>query len=269
MDDFYPDVLGRLGKTPREFGAMQVHVEAVRRGRSGDALATVWLQAAFEPHDRGSLEVALRDGTVVAARLRLPNVGKGAVVKWSLPLAPVPEQVAELIFCVECPHPAGAERVRPPWKLFDTIEQPKLSEIDPKYAGEPMDGGSMLGIGLALGFGNVGRAFVRAVEATSSGTASGEGLVGAVQTKRHAAMELPRGVVAAIETGGAPAITIAQEEVVWAPGRDLPDAPPPLALKPVASAAPASRRNCSECGYLEERAGADGRFCPACGNRWD
>jgi len=47
--DYYADVLDYTGRTPREFGAIHLHVEPVTRGPLGDAVAVLWLQSAFEP----------------------------------------------------------------------------------------------------------------------------------------------------------------------------------------------------------------------------
>ncbi len=52
MPDF-PDVLDHLSKTPRELGAIHIHVEPVVRAPDGSAVATIWLQAALLPLPAG------------------------------------------------------------------------------------------------------------------------------------------------------------------------------------------------------------------------
>ncbi|WP_224249866.1 hypothetical protein [Hyalangium gracile] len=101
----HEDFLDHTGRTPREFGAIHVHVEPVVRGPSGAAVATVWLQSAFEPLlPSDGLHVVARlaedKGELSLERLPLPALTGGKVVRWSLPLS-LPQNVEELQFRIE------------------------------------------------------------------------------------------------------------------------------------------------------------------------
>jgi len=127
----YVDVLDHTGRTPREFGSLHIHVEPVVRGPSGEAVATVWLQSAFEPRVAGESVLVLSGPEEHnLGRFPLPSVDGGQVVRWSLPLT-IPAGVTELHFLVESRLHPKAQRVRPAWKLFDTFEVPKDGDRTP------------------------------------------------------------------------------------------------------------------------------------------
>ncbi|HYH98317.1 hypothetical protein, partial [Hyalangium sp.] len=192
----HADFLDHTGRTPREFGAVHIHVEPVVRGPSGEALATVWLQSAFEPVlTSDSLHIVARlaedRGELSLKRLPLPALNGGKVVRWSLPLS-LPADVSELQFRVESKLNPKAERVRPAWKLFDTLEIPKESEMRSPSASVEFDLGgsvkdSLLSGGLSLSF--------------AVSTNAGSSLSQDVSSKRHAARELPPGFVATVVEG--------------------------------------------------------------------
>ena len=120
----YPDVLDPTGRTPRELGPVQIHVERVEADAHGSALAVIWLQCAFEPVPAGHLVIGAvpaseesRDERPVG-RWPLPNLSGGAVVRWQLPFTIRDSE--RLWMRVECARFDGAERVREPWVLFET-----------------------------------------------------------------------------------------------------------------------------------------------------
>jgi len=132
---YYEDVLDHLGRSPREFGSLHIHVEPVVRGPTGEAVATVWLQSAFEPRMPGDsvLVISGPEGSAaeqLLGRFPVPSVDKGKVVRWSLPLT-VPAGATEPHFLVESRLSPNAQRVRTAWKLTDTIEIPKESQMGP------------------------------------------------------------------------------------------------------------------------------------------
>ncbi|MHB8878119.1 MAG: hypothetical protein ACYC8T_30850, partial [Myxococcaceae bacterium] len=247
---------------------VHLHVEAVRLGPEGSAAATLWLQAAFEGPVRGKLHVSGTDEsgeTAIDERFDLPPMEGGKVVRWTLPLR-LRAAAAELLFRVDAPVPEKAERVRQPWKLFETIEVPKESTY--KTYNDSPDSGSLLGSAAILGAGlMVGQLHLSLKLAGSLGQAGpGEKPIFA----RHAAHELPPGFVAAVvpAPGVLPAAGV---EVVWAPGRELPAEARPGAL--AAATAPrqatSGLRECPECFRdVDAREAERSRECPRCGAAW-
>jgi hypothetical protein len=258
----YPDVLELLGRTPRELGAVHLHVEPVSLTADGRASATLWLQAAFSGAIRGTLDVTGIDdhgeSAIDASESKhdLPDLVGGRVVRWVLPLT-IHGQPGELLFRVEAPVPRGAERVRPPWKLFDTIEQPRpavtAGSID-------FEGGGLLKAAMHAATGNLVGTMASVLRSVQYSPQI-SGTPGAV----HKARELPVGfvapVVASIEAAAA------DQQVVWAPGQPLPE-PPPVAL-PIAPRAPEARAawwRCRSCGEEAETGRAEALgMCPGCG----
>jgi hypothetical protein len=49
----WPDILDALGRTPREFGALHAHFEALGRSDGRHAVASLLLQGALEPMPEG------------------------------------------------------------------------------------------------------------------------------------------------------------------------------------------------------------------------
>jgi hypothetical protein len=258
---YYEDVLDHLGRTPREFGSIHIHVEPVVHGPTGEAVATVWLQNAFEPRMPGDSVHVISgpEGSAAEQRLGrfpLPPVGRGQVVRWSLPLT-VPSGATELHFLVESRLDPDAQRVRTAWKLLDTIEIPKESEMGPTLRAE-LDvydtlTRSVLGGGLSASF---------SVRST---------LAQDVKSKRHAARKLPPAFIAPVTEGTPASLEGSGVEVLWAPGRPLP-APPPLVARG-SKASPSPRkavRVCFSCGFEGPRDEYErNAFCPRCDAVWD
>lgn len=257
---YYEDVLDHLGRTPREFGAIHIHVEPVVRGPTGEAVATVWLQSAFAPRMPGE-RVHVISGPEGSAteqslgRFPLPSVDKGQVVRWSLPLT-VPAGTTELHFLVESRLSPDAQRVRTAWKLMDTIEIPKESEMGPSLSVD-LDVGDSLTRSVLEG--------ALSVSLSMRSTLSQD-----VRSKRHAARKLPPAFIAQV-TEGTPARQDGPSiEVVWAPGRPLPPAPPLVTRAPEApSSSRSSMRVCYTCGFEGNRDEyAHAAFCPRCDATW-
>ena len=253
---YYEDVLDHLGRSPREFGSLHIHVEPVVRGPTGEAVATVWLQSAFEPRMPGDsvLVISGPEGSAaeqLLGRFPVPSVDKGKVVRWSLPLT-VPAGATELHFLVESRLNPNAQRVRTAWKLTDTIEIPKESQMGPTL-GVDIDVRDSL-VRSVLGGGLEVSASVRSTLAQD------------VSSKRHAARKLPPAFIAEVMEGRPAPHEGPDVEVVWAPGRRLP-APPPLVPRgPVAPPPPRfPGRTCFTCGFEGPRAEYERTaFCPRC-----
>lgn len=260
----HDDFLDHTGRTPREFGAIHIYVEPVVRGPSGDAVANVWLQSAFEPllsTDVLHIVARLADDKELSLKsLPLPALAGGKVVRWSMPLS-LPPDLAELQFRVESKLHPKAERVRPAWKLFDTLEIPKESEMSPPPAS----------IELNLARSVVGSVLLGGpVIAFSVGTSVST----QARTKVHAARALPLGFVAQVVEGSPEPLDGPRVEGVWAPGQPLPaavGAPVPVAPKQEEAKRPprGAMRTCYSCGFegaLSEYERA--LICPRCDTGW-
>ncbi|WP_375771480.1 hypothetical protein NR798_11425 [Archangium gephyra] len=270
--DYYADVLDHIGRTPREFGAIHLHVEPVTRGPTGEAVAVLWLQAAFEPlASRGhSLLVMGRQKQGPAQRMLgqfpLPSLEGGRVVRWRLPFS-LPPEVDELHFQVSAKLHPKAERVRPAWKLFDTFEIPKESDmktvssspdIEFDLAGSLV--GSVLSGGLSLSFG------------VGFGSSQSPSLASATAVKRHAAAQAPDFLTAAVVEGVVQALSEPHLETVWTPGMPLPEA----TVSPVWQQTPAEQapprkatRTCYACGFEGRSADYErSTLCPQCDAPW-
>lgn len=135
MDDRYLDVLDANGRTPRESGAVQFFVEACVQDATGSAMLTLLLQAAFEPFEGGTLVLYAEgaDGTAVLpesqTKFPLPLLPNGRVARWDLPLR-FRTKAKTLTVEVEAPLGKKAERVRQPWKVFETRRAPTIDELD-------------------------------------------------------------------------------------------------------------------------------------------
>jgi hypothetical protein len=256
MAESFPDLLDHLGKTPREFGAVHVHVEPVARGEGGRAVATVWLQAAFAPLAPEAATLMVLEHT-----WELPRLEGGVVMRGQLPLS-VPAEAQKLMFVVTSRLHEKAERVRPAWKLFDTWEMPH----EERGGGDDgLDG--LAGIALAnvvalpLGF---------AVIPTGLLSHSAAGATRS-RAKVHKATELPPGFVAEVVRGTPEELEAPVWTEVWRPGQELPRAAfsvwgGEVALPQVASGS----RRCGSCDFSGKRADFGGdRYCPQCGHEWD
>ncbi|WIG98737.1 hypothetical protein [Myxococcus sp. SDU36] len=271
MDDFYADVLDHVGRTPREFGSVHLHAEPVSRDPLGQATAVVWLQAAFEPlaATPSTVRVMGRQKQGPAQRMLgqfpLPPLAGGRVVRWRLPLE-LPPEFDEVHFQVESHLHPDAGRVRPAWKLFDTLEIPKESDMK-AVSGEVSMGvdlgeslfNSMLSGGLSL----------------STYVAIGpQASPGSMAVKRHAAATLPTAFIAAVVDGPVEPLSDLHCELVWEPGMALPtaSAAPSWGTEPTPARAPRALnpfRTCYTCGFEGPRAAYErATICPQCDAAW-
>ncbi|MFP2904385.1 hypothetical protein ACLESD_04885 [Pyxidicoccus sp. 3LFB2] len=248
MDEsLLPDILDQVGRQPREFGALQLHVDpVVRAAESTRATASIWLQGAFTPMAPNAslrvLDAATRRELLCAA---LPSLERGQVLRWTLPLS-LDSEVRELLFQPVAPVPDGAVRVRPPWRLFDTLELVKETHVAAKT-----DFITGAAVRLALG---------RLPAAALLGAASSP-VQEQLRTKQHAARAMPDGFVAEITSGSQVAgATEAPEAVtVWEPGQSFDAAP--WRESPSALHEGDARRVRCACGMVASR---DAEFCPSC-----
>lgn len=154
MDDRYLDVLDANGRTPRECGAVQVHVESIVQDATGAGMATLYLQSAFEPYAGGTLTLYAEgvDGAAVLpesqTKFPLPDLKDGRVAKWLIPLR-FRAQAKTVTLEVDAPISKKASRVRQPWKVFKPHRVPTIDELDrvskpplppPEERVEPLEG---------------------------------------------------------------------------------------------------------------------------------
>jgi hypothetical protein len=284
----HADFLDHTGRTPREYGAVHIHAEPVVRGPSGNAVATVWLQSAFEPLlTTDSLHIVARlaqsQGELSLKRLPLPSLAGGKVVRWRLPLS-LQVDVAELLFLVESKLHPKAQRVRPAWKLFDTIEVPNESELQNSLA-DPLSsialniaGAAALTVLAGGGGAGAARSIRSAVSMLSDAgkTALSEKThaAGAAPLTVHAARAQPPGFISQVTQGVPEPLHEPRLEVLWEPGQPLPEAfqvplPTPRKEEPAARADQGRMRTCYTCGFEGltsdyERAVS----CPRCDASW-
>jgi|GEM_PF-4719840 len=247
MDEsLHPDILDALGRQPREFGAVQLHVEPVRRLVDGtEARAVIWLQAAFAPLPPSmSLRVVDAVTRREVRRGGLPSLEGGKVLRWVLPLT-LEADMKELLFLLEAPVPEDATRVRPPWRLFDTLEQ---VEVQP--AARPLSS-TLLRAGVFASTG-VGLPALAVALAPSMGLGPGE-----PGTRRHVARAMPEGFIAAVTSGAFTQDFEPGSTLIWEPGQDVDTARWAEATDATENAA---RVRCT-CGAVAPR---DAEFCPRC-----
>jgi hypothetical protein len=268
--DFYEDVLDHTGRTPREFGAIHLHVESAIRGPLGDTVATLWLQSAFEPHGSGYVVHVVgrqKQGSEQRklGRFPLPPLDGGKVVRWSLPFS-LPTEIDELHFRVEAKLHPRAERVRPAWKLFDTVEIPKESDMKATSRAPTVGidiGGSLmdsvlsgsLSVSVDIGL----------------GSRDAPSLASTVRTKVHAAAQLPDVLVVPVVDGHPEELSKPHAELIWKPGMPLPEATlTPNAQDVLAQRPPESpMRICHSCGFEGRRSDyARATICPMCDASW-
>ncbi|GHG61903.1 hypothetical protein [Comamonas sp. JC664] len=273
MDDFYADVLDHVGRPPREFGSLHLHVEPVTRNPLGQAIAVVWLQSAFEPPatNPSSLLVMGRQKQGSAQRMLgqfpLPSLAGGRVVRWRLPLE-LPPEFDEVHVEVDAQLHPEAGRVRPAWKLFDTLEIPK--ESDMKAASGDVSMGIDLGDSLLNSVMSGGMSVTFSV---GFGPRVSPGL-DRMTVKRHAAATLPTAFIAAVVDGPLSPLTELQSELVWEPGMPLPaaSAAPSWEIKPTPVSFASSQkteRTCFACGFEGPRAEYErATMCPRCDAAW-
>src|SRR5579871_3174567 len=125
----FPDVLDHLGKTPREFGSVHVHLEPLIVD-DGWGWTAVWFQAAFAPSDSASFELvsAADPNRVFIAAQQVPELSDGRVWRGYLRFK-VPDEVTQIALRVKSAVLPRAQRCRQAWKLFDTLEIPKESDL--------------------------------------------------------------------------------------------------------------------------------------------
>lgn len=259
--DFLPDILDHLGKTPREFGALHVHFESVTTIDGPRVLAKVLFQAAFDPLPPGAeiaFHVASAEGALGAhlGTWPAPPLADKGVRRMSYPLQVPEDGATHVVAFVRAPAPAArAKRLRPAWKLTDTLEIPKLSEMNPVSdnsggfnLGRSLVGTALLGgAGVMLSFGST-----TTIAANTKSTL-------------HKARELPPGLLQPISTEVSPPIAAPVEETVWLPGQPLPAAPV-VVYAPPPPPKPSAMRWCRSCGF--EAPSGDYRNCPNCDESW-
>lgn len=259
--DFLPDILDHLGKTPREFGALHAHFESVTPVDGPRVIARLLFQAAFDPLPPGA-QVAFHAASAEGARgpqlgrFDLPVLARTAV-RVSYPLR-VPEGATHVVAFINAPAPAkGAERVRPAWKLHDTFEIPKLSDMIPASEDQvELDIlGSLVSTALSGGI---------SVEFSVTTTS----LAADTRTSVHKARELPPGLVQAISSGVCAPLESPTEETLWRPGQPLPSAPEIVYARP-APLKWSGMRRCPACGFEGPAAEYErARSCPSCDVPW-
>ena len=260
--DFLPDVLDHLGKTPREFGALHAHFESVTTIDGTRLVARVLFQAAFHPFPAGA-QIAFHAASPEGAKgdqlgcYDVPALAQQAV-RVSYPLR-VPAGSTHVVAFFNAPPPSSrAERVRPAWKLSDTLEIPKQSEMEPVTVSS--GGGLNLGatlIGTAL-MGGSG-VFVQFGSTTR--------IAANTKSTLHKARELPPGLVLAISSEVSAPIDAAMEETLWRPGEPLP--PAPVVVYAQVAQKQGAMRWCRSCGFEGPAAEYErARSCPRCDEPW-
>ncbi|XXF81291.1 hypothetical protein P2318_16490 [Myxococcaceae bacterium GXIMD 01537] len=239
--ELLPDILQAAGRTPRELGAIQLHAEPVLRGPDGVAAAVVWLQAAFQSVPAGSLLGVLDAQTSeVIAELELPPLERGRAVRWTFPLRVRPE-AASLLFSPDAPIPEGVPRIRAPWKLFDTVEQVRESEM----GGSPADEFVERFFDRSVRIGEVGiddayRKAARELKLTV-----------------HRARELPQGYLAPVVATDVPPTVTPDVISLWEEGQPVDTE----RLRAFTRSGPSTGANCGNCGAVTP---PRAEFCPEC-----
>ncbi len=274
MDDYYADVLDHVGRPPREFGAIHLHVEPLTRNPLGQATAVLWLQSAFEPASETTPSLLVmgrqKNGPVhrMLGQFPLPSLSGGRVVRWRLPFALHPE-IDEVHFQVNSRLHPQAERVRPAWKLFDTLEIPKESDMKPVS--------SEMGMGIDLGDSLLNSVMSGGVSVTFQlglGPQVSPGLDRSLAVKRHAAARLPPAFIAAVVEGPLEPLSEPHIELIWEPGMRLPpaSAAPSWGTAPIPPMPPSAQRalrTCYACGFEGPRAEHErATMCPRCDAAW-
>lgn len=249
---FAPDILDLLGKTPREFGGLHVHFEALESADGRLVVARLLVQAAWLPL-RGDAFVTFLVGSHELGRHPLPVPRGTEVMRASYPLR-LPAEVSSLDALI-IPVPAQGERVRPAWKLHDTFEIPKLSEMETyRRTDVALDpAGSVLSSLLSGGV---------AIDLNVAVTE----LAAKTSIDVHKARELPARLTR--EVGGTcKPLAAILFETVWLEGQPLPEPPPMIRAAPPITASTIKR--CAACGFEGPAAELERRTtCPACDALW-
>ncbi|MFO0600684.1 MAG: hypothetical protein U0228_35575 [Myxococcaceae bacterium] len=243
-----------MGKTPREFGALHVHFEGVDPVDRGLVVARVLVQGAFDPMPAAVSRVSFFSGEKPLGEFPLPALTKGEAVRLSWPLRAPADATQFNVFVHAIDAAASAERIRPAWKLFDTIEQAKEA---PRANSD---------VGLNLGASLIGTAMLGGAGFVLVGNLRGDVVGNAEPRKVHAARELPSFLTVELGANTVPPQD-ATVEVLWAPGQQLPQVAP-LVIKQQATEA-RTVRTCRQCDF-EDRHDEYARatMCPRCDAIW-
>lgn len=250
-----PDVLEARGFTPRELGAVHVALDAATIGPDGVGCVDLWMQAAFSGTIVAEARIAAHEPAgatieVEPAKARIELVG-GEVrrVRFALHArgGAKPTQLRCLVDAPLKQLEAEATRIRPPWKLLDTVVQPDESA--------PRSAVDLLPVGLY-------QSVVRPLRDAGGAKPSDA-------TRVERARMLPDFVVADVSMAKQ-RFEVAFEEVVeWSAGEALAgDAPrAEVEWKRVEDRRETAR--CGDCGEHVDLAKArDLAMCPSCGARW-
>ena len=194
---FFDDVLDATGRTPRELGSVHVFVESCVRSDTGDAVLTVWAQAAF----------ARCSGAILCADQRwpIPSLEDGQVMRARLPLK-LPLEVTSIEVSADCPVKDSSQRVREAWKLTDTFAVTHTEMA-------------------SLGLGGIGAALALNAVTLRLGVAilPGAAATAAVQTnvRVEKARDLPR-LSCGVTSGTFEPLSAASWETAWSVGAALP-----------------------------------------------
>ncbi len=194
----------------------------------------------------------------------MPSRTVGAVPHWPSSRL-LGEEVDEVHFQVESELHPKAGRVRPAWKLFDTLEVPK--ESDMKALSSEVSMGIDLGESLVDSVLSGGLSVSFSME---MGTQVSPGLGRSLAVKRHAAATLPTAYIAAVVDGPLEPLSEPRCELVWEPGMPLPTASAaPGWGTPSADARVAPpqnpQRTCYACGFQVPRVEYErATICPRC-----
>lgn len=250
-----PDVLEARGFTPRELGAVHVALDGATIGQDGAGWVDLWIQSAFSGPIVAEARIAAHEpaGTSIEveptkARIELEG-GEVRRVRFALRAKPgaAPTQLRCLVDAPMKQLAPEATRVRPPWKLLDTVVQPE--------AGAPSSAVDLLPVGL---YQNVVRPLRDAGGAKPSDA-----------TRVERARMLPDFVVADVERSSRSFEVAAEEEVVWRPGDALAAETPAAEVVWKQVEDKRETRRCGDCGdHVELSRARDLGMCPACGARW-
>lgn len=262
--DFLPDILDHLGKTPREFGALHAHFESVTTVDGTRVIARVLYQAAFDPLPVGA-QVAFHAASDEGAQgeqlgcYDIPSLADRSAVRVAYPLR-VPGGATHVVAFIHSPPPTTkAERVRPAWKLHDTIEIPKESDLQRVQSRS---------LGLDLGVTLLGTALMGGTGLVIAFNLSSSSPAGSTRTTVHQARELPPGLVRVISSEVTAPIDSPREETLWRQGQPLPDAPVVVYARP-ATLRWSGVRRCPACGFEGPSAEYErARSCPSCDVPW-
>jgi hypothetical protein len=208
---------------------------------------------------------------VLVASQQIPELSDGRVWRGYLRFK-LADEIAQVALRVKSAVLPRAERCRQAWKLFDTLEIPKESDM---RGGGQVGGGGGLNIPATVAVSLVtGPLLGVAVISFGGGTVAGPSLAEQTRMKTHKARELPDFVLSDV-VRDRPAPPAGEGfKVFWKPGdpmpAQLPMVLPPRPAQAVAAKPQGGRRECGKCGFSGKREdfGSD-RFCPDCGHEWD